>query len=147
MLMILRCIIGPLNYQRFIRFRLIFLRLITTIPLGIITERLLNNPYPLSFPCTMCAGCCRRLHLADQEILKLSGLTHKDGVCDNLDGVTCTIYETRPLICNIERTHELFPETTKAEYFRRNAEICNTFMKEDAFDDFITLEQFDELDS
>jgi Fe-S-cluster containining protein len=51
-----------------------------------------------------------------------------DGVCFNLDRETnlCSIYETRPLICNIERGwREIFwSDMTIEEWIEMNEEAC-----------------------
>ena len=53
----------------------------------------------------------------------------RDGkVCEKLgkDG-RCTIYETRPDVCNVEMMFDKYgsKEMTKAEYFKMNSTICN----------------------
>lgn len=52
------------------------------------------------FPCTACGQCCRHVHLSQ----KTAYLDRGDGVCRHLDDDSdlCTIYENRPLICQIE---------------------------------------------
>jgi Fe-S-cluster containining protein len=64
----------------------------------------------IKFNCNKCGACCRAVNC--QFLTK-----------DNL----CSIYETRPLICNIEKGYEqLIKGTmTKEEFFKLNEHYCN----------------------
>jgi hypothetical protein len=67
-----------------------------------------------SFECSKCGACCRKIncqHITD----------------DNL----CSIYETRPLVCNIEKGHEVFfSHMSKEDYYRENKRICIILQEE-----------------
>jgi Fe-S-cluster containining protein len=57
-----------------------------------------------AFPCTGCGACCRSVRLSELT----AALDRGDGVCRYLNDAqnTCTIYDTRPDICNIRRLYE-----------------------------------------
>lgn len=57
------------------------------------------------FPCTQCGACCRHVHLADETKF----LDRGDGICHHydIDSKLCSIYETRPLICQVEKQFQL----------------------------------------
>lgn len=87
------------------------------------------------FPCTGCGACCRSVdgvkenkHLhpkAIQELIEAFPYDHKDGVCEMLVDNKCAVYEDRPVLCNIEKVSEYYPDLTKEEYFKINADFCN----------------------
>lgn len=103
------------------------------------------------FQCSKCGACCRRA--GKSGFMPDRG----DGACihltkDNL----CSIYETRPELCNMElmwekRNRELDLEVrglTKIGYFKVNSEVCNSMMKEDDMDEEfrIDLSKYDDSD-
>lgn len=48
------------------------------------------------------------------------------GACVHLgEDNLCTIYETRPDICRVDRMHLYFLGMTKEEAYRLNAQACN----------------------
>ena len=49
------------------------------------------------FPCDQCGECCR--HVDDS-------VPNRGGVCVYLDGNRCSIYESRPDVCNVDRMYE-----------------------------------------
>ena len=89
------------------------------------------------FPCTQCGACCRRV----------KGLmpVKEDGSCIYLEDNKCSIYEDRPLLCNIYKGYELFRDKmTRGEFYKMNAEFCTKFIIEDKLDTeyMIDLTQF-----
>lgn len=74
------------------------------------------------FVCDKCGCCCRNL---DKSELYHS-LDRGDGICKYLVGNLCSIYETRPDICNIEKGYDLFFKEfmTKEEYYSLNIQAC-----------------------
>ena len=99
--------------------------------------------YMGSFPCTGCGACCKRvdkvintldlLNDEERELLKFP-YTHTNGVCDMLtEENKCSVYEERPLICNIEKFTEVF-NIPKKEFYLLNIDTCNKFMDEDNID-------------
>lgn len=74
------------------------------------------------FKCDKCGQCCR--HLANSEVYK--ELDRGDGVCKYLDGNLCSIYDDRPVICNIDKAFELYFKhvISKEDYIKLNQEAC-----------------------
>ena len=74
--------------------------------------------------CDKCGICCKNLKLSDVYI----NLHNGDGICRYLDLETnlCTIYENRPILCNlIESYNKYFSEIyTEEEFYRSNFEVC-----------------------
>lgn len=79
-----------------------------------------------------------------------------DGACKYLtDDNLCSIYDTRPELCNMEkmwvkRNAELDLEIrgiSKKEYFKFNNGVCNEMMEVDEIDEkfFIDLKAYDEM--
>ncbi len=58
----------------------------------------------LSFPCTACGQCCKKVNLSEQT----DYLNRGDGTCRHFSdsSLLCTIYEDRPLICRVEDYYE-----------------------------------------
>jgi len=56
------------------------------------------------FPCTGCGACCKAILLSPQT----RWLDRGDGICRHFDESqnACTIYETRPEICNVRIMYE-----------------------------------------
>lgn len=62
-----------------------------------------------TFPCTKCGACCKMLHLGDPQMRALI-IPGTQGTCRHLQQTdnTCSIYDTRPGICNY---HTIFRES------------------------------------
>lgn len=60
----------------------------------------------MQFPCKGCGECCR--HVNGQD-----ALDRGDGTCRYYDDASrqCTVYETRPLACNVDQGFSLFFES------------------------------------
>jgi Fe-S-cluster containining protein len=94
-----------------------------------------------SFPCTSCGSCCKRIGNAERILpIDIVNPLHfpynKDssGKCEKLkDDNTCSVYENRPLVCNIEKTMEFYG-LSRDEFFQANIEVCNIIMDEDGVD-------------
>ena len=83
-----------------------------------LTTLLVNIVKP--FNCTKCGLCCQHVsHL---------GLPNVNGVCVNCEPFTrsCSIYQTRPLVCRIDEGYEAVfkNEMTKEDFYRINEEAC-----------------------
>lgn len=68
------------------------------------------NETNLKFNCDKCGLCCKAINC--------KYLTKEN---------TCSIYETRPLVCDIERGYyEVFKDQmTKREWYKLNEDVCN----------------------
>lgn len=76
------------------------------------------------FECDKCGACCMNLensHIYDE-------LDRGDGVCKffNMETKLCTIYDERPLMCNVDKAFETFfkESMTKGEYYELNYNAC-----------------------
>lgn len=100
------------------------------------------------FNCTACSLCCKKvkqtIDAAKQsidignigyhlyEIASFPFSSKEDGSCEMLgeDG-RCSIYESRPDICNIETTRiKYFANISKEEYYSLTAASCNQLITE-----------------
>jgi hypothetical protein len=91
----------------------------------------------MTFGCTSCGACCRRLGLIINEIKK-TGFPYnvnEKGHCEKLnENNKCTVYENRPDICRIDKKYGI-SEMTQKEYYLANAKLCNKWMEEDKIDE------------
>ncbi|WP_104760744.1 YkgJ family cysteine cluster protein [Helicobacter cetorum] len=75
-------------------------------------------------PSDKCGKCCEHVHLS--ELTK--ELDRGDGVCKHYDSKTklCAIYETRPLICQVESMYRLYysKEYSWQEFCALNLKVC-----------------------
>lgn len=74
------------------------------------------------FKCEQCGQCCRNLHKSPIY----AALHNGDGVCKFLNGKLCSIYETRPLICRVDESYDVFffEQMSYEEYIQQNYECC-----------------------
>lgn len=81
------------------------------------------------FHCSQCGLCCQHI---DRSPL-LQEFHSGDGICKFLNRSTnrCTIYEKRPVICNVEASYETYFSNlyTKEDYLRMNYEACARLQK------------------
>ena len=85
----------------------------------------------MKFPCTQCGACCKLASFAPKDLFPQNWIL-PDGSCKNLTARnTCSIYQTRPDVCNIEKTAKKLNmnQVTKDEFFHDNAKLCNVFME------------------
>ena len=93
-----------------------------------------------NFPCTKCGLCCKQLGdtLANKDSLpqKLQDLLSifpyrpkPDDSCPKLteDGL-CSVYESRPIICNITLSAKLYNHDI-TDWYRINADNCNNLIE------------------
>ena len=84
----------------------------------------------LHFKCDMCGLCCQHVSLSD--IYK--HLDRGDGVCRYYEDETqmCSIYDRRPIICNVEVFYEHFMKRimSKGLFFEMNYRICEKLKNE-----------------
>lgn len=88
----------------------------------------------MTFPCTSCGACCRRVGAV------LPNMAKPDGSCIHLnDKSQCDIYDTRPDFCRVVFKNDGRFKTEK-EYFEANIAACKVFIDEDGMDkDFYPL--------
>lgn len=81
------------------------------------------------FECDKCGCCCR--HLDKSELYK--ELDRGDGICRYLEGNICSIYETRPVLCRVDLSYDLYFKDymDREEYYRLNRETCKKLKEEE----------------
>ncbi|MBW0279926.1 zinc/iron-chelating domain-containing protein [Shewanella xiamenensis] len=76
------------------------------------------------FPCNQCGACCRNVGSA----IETQFLDRGDGICQyyHTESKLCTIYESRPLICQINKQYLLNYKTQYSwlEFIELNREAC-----------------------
>lgn len=74
------------------------------------------------FRCDKCGECCRSI--GGNPIY--ADLDRGDGVCKYLIGDLCSIYDRRPVLCNIDECYDLYFKdlVSKEEYYERNLNVC-----------------------
>lgn len=76
------------------------------------------------FKCDKCGSCC--MQVGKSSIY--AELDRGDGVCRFFDCKTrlCTIYENRPLLCNVDRAYEKIfgRRVSREKYYELNYEAC-----------------------
>jgi hypothetical protein len=79
------------------------------------------------YNCEQCGCCCRNL---DKSEIYAS-LDRGDGVCIYLKGNDCSVYENRPLLCQIDESYEKFFShlITREDYYRMNKQACVNLKK------------------
>jgi len=80
------------------------------------------------FKCDRCGQCCRNLHKSSIY----DDLHNGDGICRFLKGNECSIYETRPLVCRVDESYDVFFKDTLSyeEYIQLNYESCKILKRE-----------------
>lgn len=76
------------------------------------------------FPCTKCGACCLSIHQSELYAF----LLNDEGKCKHLTKEhQCSIYSTRPSLCNIEHSYEAHFKTnmSKENFYKLNAKACN----------------------
>lgn len=101
------------------------------------------------FPCSGCGLCCMKAGLAVmnarklliggekdpyvKEVAEFPFLFTPEGRCSKLadDNKTCTVYESRPDICNVEKMFDKYYEgkIDKQSYYLSSAMACNKIIK------------------
>lgn len=79
------------------------------------------------FKCDCCGECCRKLNYS--ELYK--DLDRGDGICKYLVENKCSIYESRPLICRIDESYDMFFSDlmSKEDFYKLNQNVCTYFKK------------------
>ena len=75
----------------------------------------------MNFQCDKCGICCKLL----KGIPQLAAFDRGDGVCIHLKDNLCSIYESRPDICNVEKMYPFFKDQmSKKEYLKLMTDSC-----------------------
>lgn len=93
----------------------------------------------MSYPCTKCGCCCKRIDKAvdNSGVIDESSEFYfpykwdETGKCEKLmPDNTCSVYDSRPLICNIDRLINVLNIPIN-EFYAMNIVACNQMMDED----------------
>jgi Fe-S-cluster containining protein len=107
----------------------------------------------MDFPCTGCGVCCQKIRdtLNTAEAMKSLPVLYEaikefpyepneDGSCSMLKDNRCSVYEDRPLLCNVRKLGELsgYHQIT---WYSLNALTCNILIDEAGLDEsyFVTI--------
>jgi len=84
----------------------------------------------MQFTCDSCGLCCHKAYLVPE----LSEFIGADGQCRYFINNQCSIYDERPLICNIEKYYETFLSEilTKEEFYQKNHGACMELKSENS---------------
>lgn len=106
----------------------------------------------MDYPCTGCGECCRRVQaildmshdhpVIEELVRRFPYKAKKDGSCEMFtEEGRCSVYETRPLICNIKMGAKLLKMDEK-DWYRLNRDGCNSMIKEAGLGDeyLVTLD-------
>jgi len=93
----------------------------------------------MGFNCTSCGLCCKNIQNVYDNSVRIaeeSGIEnivfpyrHTDGVCEKLVNNNCSVYENRPMICNVETMAEVL-KFNKSTFYKLNSKVCNDLIKE-----------------
>jgi len=88
------------------------------------------------YPCIKCGLCCKRVNKAVENMKLMFGEVDfpykwdETGRCEMLDeNNLCKVYETRPLMCNVNRFGELIG-VNEIEFFNLNIDACNLLLSQ-----------------
>ena len=99
----------------------------------------------MGFPCTNCGLCCKNVkmvldgrHLVSNPVIRKAlddfpYNTDERGACEMLTDNGCSVYETRPDICNIDTMARLQGIPTD-KYYLISAKSCNMIMSINGLD-------------
>ena len=82
------------------------------------------------FKCDCCGLCCRNI----KGIKLLEALDDGSGTCVYLDRENnlCTVYGSRPLVCNVDEMYEAFfrEKMTREEFYALNYDACEKLKRQ-----------------
>lgn len=94
----------------------------------------------MSYPCTKCGACCRKIGVAvkaaKELAIKLPNWNivsefpyeiNQDDSCSKLINNQCSVYEKRPLICRVDEMSEYF-DLPQDEFYKMNIVACHELM-------------------
>ena len=87
----------------------------------------------MNFLCSNCGACCRAAG-------KMNGAKYglpikEDGSCANLIGNLCSIYDTRPDICRVDKMKNRGVLQTRKQYFIEVTKICHQLIDAEGLDE------------
>jgi Fe-S-cluster containining protein len=82
----------------------------------------------MKFKCDGCGLCCTKAYL----IPELSHLIDENGQCKNFINSKCSIYENRPLVCNVDEYYKFVvsKKVSKRKFYTENYVVCEKLKME-----------------
>ena len=119
----------------------------------------INNEKPVHFICTRCGMCCKLIGQIKKSVEKypvwmqevindFNEDIDENGVCVHLqEDNTCDIYDTRPLLCNIDAIYDKYHTYlySRVEWYRQNTRHCNELIHLFGMDEkyLVDIKQYD----
>jgi Fe-S-cluster containining protein len=77
-----------------------------------------------------------------KSVPPLAEFDRGDGICRHLENNLCTIYESRPLVCNVEKMFNAYynEKMSEDEYVVENIKVCKFLQS-----NFMELKQYAKL--
>lgn len=94
----------------------------------------------MQFPCIQCGLCCKKIGLvlegSDENFLTTTFpyKWDKNGRCEKLtDEGLCSVYNYRPLICNVSAMAEELG-VDEREFYNTNIKVCNSLLEQEGLE-------------
>ena len=95
----------------------------------------------MAFNCTSCGECCKNMdkvlsspapfQFLEKATREFPYGVKENGHCEKLEDNKCTVYDNRPLLCDVERLAcETKMTMSKIEWYSMNYQGCNTLQME-----------------
>lgn len=110
------------------------------------------------FPCSGCGQCCRfigKVLNSNVDVNTPIGALIKEfpykpneqGDCEMLVDGKCSVYENRPVLCNIQKMSELFYSDDPIGHYLDCAYVCNALIQHAGLDSsyMINVEELEKL--
>lgn len=106
------------------------------------------------FPCTQCGLCCRHIGMTleygkffqnqavREAVESFPYKADENGVCEMLVDNKCSVYNNRPLLCDVELMASMLG-VPKDEWYHSNAKACNFMIKQAGLDDSYLIKVYD----
>ena len=96
----------------------------------------------MEFECTQCGLCCKHLHRALDKAKNPEWMhvaidlfphaMNMDGSCEKLVDNKCSVYDNRPLMCNIsDASEQMNMPISKKAWYEMNYAGCKLLLEED----------------
>lgn len=92
----------------------------------------------MSYPCSGCGCCCKKADIAIERYKILEPdyvfpYKIKSGVCSKLKDNKCSVYDERPILCNVDKLAEKY-NIELNWFYSANIDACNKMMDDDDID-------------
>lgn len=106
------------------------------------------------FPCTQCGICCRHVGVVlktkdnfsdpvlEKALAEFPYGVDDQGACEKLVDGKCSVYDSRPAICNIDTMADL-RGIDREEYYKLSALACNYMISAEGLPDSFLIKDYD----